>query len=301
MHTKIVTLSVLQDWNCLSDFLSSFGISKSRQKKILNNKTYLSKSLKAKDIIKIPIDLFNHYMVSPKYDGPVVKKVDENDFLLALSKPVGIHSLPLQYLEQNNLLAYVRESENSAGIFSVNKDSYEKGLLYRLDYETSGLILLAKNKHFYEQFRHYLRKKKYYLAVVKGDIKNDFSYAHHIIYTGQKGAVGRVTNEANPNSHLEGKKIIFNANLDRSLVLIKLDEGKRHQIRLQLSHEGSPIVGDPLYGGQKAERMYLHAFCYQFTYENSEYKFIDENISHLKVIFDTDRALKMIHHALLSF
>jgi len=226
MHTKIVTLSVLQDWNCLSDFLSSFGISKSRQKKILGNKTYLSKPLKAKDEIKIPIDLMNYHMVSPKYDGPVVKKVDEYDFLLALSKPVEIHSLPLKYSEKNNLLAYVRESENSAGIFSVNKDSYEKGLLYRLDYETSGLILLAKNEHFYEQFRHHLQTKKYYLAVVQGDIKNDFSYAHHISYTGQKGAVGRVSNEANPNSHLEGKKIIYNADLDRSLVLIKLDEKK---------------------------------------------------------------------------
>jgi len=303
MHTNYqnILLCALEDCESLSIFLSQLCISKNKQKLFIKNKKYLRKKIIKKDVLEIPIDLLNINMVWPKYTGDKVIKIVDNHLFLALSKPARVHSLPLRYNESNNLISFVREQEKSAEVFSINKDTYEKGLLYRLDYETSGLILLARNKLFYEAFRTSLEKKKFYLAVVEGEIENDFSYAHHIGYSGEKGAVGRVSNEALKNSHLEGKKIIYDKEKNLSLVVIKLIEGKRHQIRIQLSHEGHPIVGDPIYGNHGAKRMYLHSFCYQFLYLNKEYKIVDNNFHGLEIIFNTNRVFQMADEAILSF
>ena len=298
---KKTSISVLEDWDSLSELLFSLEISRSKQKKIIQNSAFLKKKIYSRQVIDLPIDLLNKNMVNPLYKGKCVLKIQDNELFMALSKPVQIHSLPLSYSEQNNILSYVRDQENCADIFSINKDSYEKGLLYRLDYETSGLIMLAKDKKFYEMFRQKILKNKFYLAVVEGEIDNDFSYAHYIDYFGEKGAVGHVSNAADANSHLEGKKIIYNAKTNQSLVLIKLDEGKRHQIRVQLSAEGYPILGDPIYSKSQANRMYLHSFCYRFEYKEVEYQIIDDNFSALEVIFNTDGVLKMAHQALLGF
>lgn len=298
---KTVAFCVLNDWDNLGLFLTDLGISKNRQKNLIANKKYLNKKLFSREAVELPIDLINVNLVSPKYIGPKIEKIEDNKLFLALSKPTKVHSLPLNYSESDNILSFIRMDEKNAEIFFINKYSYEKGLLYRLDYETSGLILLAKDELFYNSFRNKIKKNKYYLAVVQGDIKNDFSYAHHISYFGEKGAIGKVTAEATKNAHLEGKKIAFDQKNNQSLVLIKLSEGMRHQIRIQLSHEGNPIIGDPIYGLVKSTRMFLHSFCYEFFYNNKEHQVLDFHFNELEIIFNGDGILKMAHEALLSF
>ena len=302
MHTKSheITICSLKDWSTLSEFLTSFNISKNQQKKYLSKKQLLQKIFQGKEIF-LPIDLFNTNMVSPVYVGPLITVIQETDFFIAISKPVKTHSLPLTYSDQNNLLAFVRGRENSSEIFNINKESYEKGLLFRLDFETSGLILMAKTDQFFHAFREKIEKRKFYLAVVQGEVQDDFSYAHHVYYTGEKGAIGRTKNGSPKNSHLEGKKVVYNEQKNLSLVMIKLDEGLRHQIRIQLSAEGTPILGDPIYGRECDGRMYLHSFCYQFEYEKRKFSITDENINDLESILNVHGILKMAHQALLSF
>ena len=112
-----------------------------------------------------------------------MRVIEQNEFIFALSKPTGVHSLALKYSESNNLLSYLRDSENSADIFLINQNSYEKGLLYRLDYETSGLVLFAKKEKIYEQFRQNILKEKYYLAIVQGEVDHDFRLMLIILVT----------------------------------------------------------------------------------------------------------------------
>ena len=64
---------------------------------------------------------------------------------------------------------------------------------------------------------------------------------------GEKNSIGTVKASPFNNAHLEGKKIFYDQKENVSLVLISLVEGMRHQIRVQTSSSGHPIVGDPLY------------------------------------------------------
>ena len=302
MHTKIreVTLCPCDSWDNLSKYLSSFKISKNQQKKYVPKKKLMMKVI-AREALSLPIDLFNTYMVSAIYEGPKIPVIEESNDYIALSKPSKLHSLPLRYSDQNNLLAFLRGRENSSEVLNVNKLSYEKGLLFRLDFETSGLILLAKTDQFFQAFREEVNKRKFYLAIVQGEVQNDFSYAHHVHYTGEKGAIGRVKDGASENSHLEGKKVVYNSEKNLSLVMVKLDEGLRHQIRIQLSAEGNPILGDPIYGEIQADRMYLHSFCYEFEYAKKKLSVIDKNIQSLESVLNVNGILEMANKALLSF
>ena len=72
-------------------------------------------------------------------------------------------------------------------------------------------------------------------------------------------------------------KINYHKDHDISLVKIKLKEGKRHQIRVQLMALGHPILGDKLYGEEHPLRMFLHCFEYQLEYEGKTLTFRDKN------------------------
>ncbi len=157
-------------------------------------------------------------------------------------------------------------------ILAVNKpafiDSYEvetefssAKLIHRLDRETSGVLLLAKNEDFLkkaiEAFRNRL-VKKYYTAWVEGVIYEEMviNLPIHTI-KGPKSISKidkRLGKEAitivKPNM-VQGKK---------SKVDIEIKTGRTHQIRLHLSHVGHPVVGDEQYGSPtKAKRILLHA------------------------------------------
>jgi len=302
MHTeRMVSLSTISAWESLSLFLTSLGLPKSRQKKYYNTKSLLLKPIFAREELKISIDLLNLHVVNPSYKGHTVKVLKENNLFLALSKPKRVHSLPLKYSEQDNILSFVRGREKYSEVLKLNKDSYEKGLLFRLDYETSGVIILAKDEKFYINYRDSLPRGKFYLAIAKGETRDDFSYAHCIRYFGKKRSRGRASNEATKNSHLAGKTLAYNEKKDISLVLIKLQEGMRHQIRIQLAAEGHPIIGDSLYGEGGDLRLCLHSFCYQIDHEGDIYDVIDDSLEELEIIFDINGIFKMAHQAFLSF
>ena len=292
----------IQHYPSFKEFLYDLGISGQQIKNQFTHKKLLTKELFKGDVCSIPIQLLNKNMISPQYFGEDISIVYESNLLLGLSKPIKIHSLPHQYNESDNLLSYIRKTNKYSEVLDLNKNSYERGLLFRLDYETSGLVLFAKDLEFFELFRKQIKKNKYYLAVVHGGIKDAFSYAHHISYLGKKGAIGKTSNEVRANAHLEGKKIYFNKEKNLSLVLIKLNEGLRHQIRIQLAASGFPIVGDSLYGKNiDNSRMFLHSYCYAFSYQEKNYQIFDENLLEFERILNFDRILQMAHQTILSF
>ena len=93
---------------------------------------------------------------------------------------------------------------------------------------------------------------------------------------------------------LEVKKIMTTGN--NSLVLVNLQSGLRHQIRAQLAALGFPILGDELYGGSRAERLFLHAWRYEWS-EIEE----DNSADLFDGFFDLNSGLKMAHDMLRVF
>jgi 23S rRNA pseudouridine1911/1915/1917 synthase len=249
------------------------GLSKSQLKKYQIPKKYLQKKVLKGDGCSVPVNLLNRNMISPVYSGEKVITLFENTDLLVLSKPQRIHSHPLSYNESDNVLSSLREEGRNKEL-GVNKENYDRGLLYRLDFETSGLLIYSKSDELYQTVRNDFKaviKKKKYLAVVEGKLIKEGHFTHYLKSSGKKGARVEVSDTDND---LKSKKvecivklIEFNEEENLSLVEVELFQGARHQIRKQLEALGHPIYGDPLYGARKASRMYLHCWEYQIVWK----------------------------------
>lgn len=140
------------------------------------------------------------------------------------------------------------------------------GIVHRLDRATSGVMICAKNtsalKHLQKQFSQRKTKKTYY-AVVTGTPKLE-------------AAVIDMPIERNPKAPAtfrvgaQGKSAkttyrVMSAGTKYSLLELKPETGRTHQLRVHLAHMGHPILGDVLYEGGTAERLMLHAAELEIT------------------------------------
>lgn len=141
-------------------------------------------------------------------------------------------------------------------------------VVHRLDKETSGAVLFAKNPFILPILNRLLEDKKIqreYWALVQGKLPSK-----QVIY---KDKIGR-------DRHDRRKRLVDKKNGQYaethvsqlktfgrySLVKCQLKTGRTHQIRVHLSHHGHPIVGDPLYNPEKADRLMLHAHRLTLTH-----------------------------------
>lgn len=253
----------------------------------------LNRPIRAKDLSRLPLDLVNHMQINPVYCGPPALILRETADYLVVHKPSGIHSHPLCYSDQDTLLNFLT-SMNRWDALKVNEKSYDRGLIFRLDYETSGLMLVARSNRFFDEMRVQFKdrmKNKFYWAIVEGDFQQEGEWTHYFRGSGVKGAKQKVETTFHPQSDqgvLEIKKVLYDNG--KSLVLVNLNSGLRHQIRAQLSALGYPILGDELYGGKSAERLFLHALRYEW--EKIEE---DPKADLFDRFFDLNRCLQMSH------
>jgi 23S rRNA-/tRNA-specific pseudouridylate synthase len=255
--------------------LGLLPISKNKLKKNLP-KNFLQKSVRKCDEVELSLDLINYGLINPEYQGLPVEIIYEDDLILVMNKPGKVHSHPLTYLEKNNLLSFIRE-KYSENILHVNYTEYDRGLLYRLDFETSGLICYIKQQSLYQELRNHFAKivkKKTYLGMVRGKFQKLGLFQHRFTAFGEKGSKQKVSEDF---GDFLGELIILKADynelLNQTLLTIELITGLRHQIRAQLSFLGFPLLGDELYGGEKAERLFLHALEYSLETKTLRYDF----------------------------
>lgn len=251
------------------------------------------------DVSRLPLNLVNHLQIFPEYQGPEVKILLETQDYLVLHKPPGAHCHPLNYGDKDTLLNFLICAGKWEATM-VNVRNYDRGLLYRLDYETSGVIMLAKTETFLQHMRGNfaaIMKKKFYWAIVEGDFDREGRWVHFLKGIGPKGIRQRVLDHQDAEAR-EGVLSVLKVTHSRglSLVLVNLNTGLRHQIRAQLSHLGFPILGDELYGGKKARRLFLHALRYEFS-EVVE----DADAELFQIFFDLHRALQVSHDMLGRF
>ena len=258
----------------------------------------LHRSVRAKDEMHFPIDFINHLAINPVFEGPLPRIISETADYLILHKPANLHCHPLCYSDRDTLLNFLAQK----GILDpllINRGNYDRGLLYRLDYETSGVMVLAKKESVLEGIRQNFSrmKSKYYWAVVEGDFNREGRWGHYFKATGTKGHKQLVSEVNRPDSQegiLKVKKVI--SQNGKSLVLVKLETGLRHQIRAQLSALGFPILGDELYGGKQADRLFLHALRYEWENQAE-----DPHAELFDRFFDVNSCLQMSHDMFRTF
>lgn len=269
MEPKTSDYCLLEDISSVEEFLrSEFGASSNKLKKHFK-KSFLGMSFREKNILSLPIDFINDGEINPHYEGEPLTVLHEDEDFFVFSKNPNQFIHPLTYSESDNCLSYMRQIRPE--LLSVNSDNYDRGLLYRLDYETSGVVIYAKSTELYKKLRenfNIIAKEKIYLCWVDGHMNLNGSFIHYFNSGEAKGKRVKVSDNESFGVHgeLSLKPIQHESSSNMTLVEVKLKSGLRHQIRAQMAHLGFPLRGDKFYGGSEALRLYLHASTYKIEH-----------------------------------
>lgn len=215
-------------------------------------------------------------------NGDIVDKpntlVDENDQIeLTLPETTNAEKPPVIY-EDENVIVFNKPH----GMLSIKKGDYSPEpaiedwgeIVHRLDRDTSGVIIVAKNfatkSKLQKQFQQRKTHKTYY-AVVEGIPKQP----HAIINISLARNLKKPTTfmpDANGREAITEYKVIKQGE-KTALVELKPQTGRTHQLRIHMAHIGTPILGDSVYNpkGTKADRMYLHAQSLEITIPGAEH------------------------------
>ena len=140
------------------------------------------------------------------------------------------------------------------------------GIVHRLDRATSGVMICAKTPEalswLQKQFAQ-RRTKKTYLAVVNGSMNPEAAIIDMPIERNPKAPATFRVGAQGKSARTTYRTLRTNGTY--SLLELKPETGRTHQLRVHLANQGHPIVGDTLYGGEQAERMYLHAAELELT------------------------------------
>ncbi len=253
----------------------------SRLDKAIADLTELSRG-QANDAIKAGIVLVNGQATKAKYSvkaGDIITyKIQEEEVL-----DYQAEDIPLDVVYEDEDLAIINKPQGmvvhpSAGHSSgtmVNALLYQikdlsgingvvrPGIVHRIDKDTSGLLMVAKNDAAHQALADELKAKKSlrkYLAIVHGNLPND----RGII----EAPIGRSEKDRKKQAVIaRGKEAVTRFQVierfgDYTLVELTLETGRTHQIRVHMAYIGHPVAGDPLYGPRKTlpgNGQFLHA------------------------------------------
>ncbi len=175
----------------------------------------------------------------------------EDSHLIVVVKPSGI-AVQGDKTNDKSMYDYIKEYIK----YKYNKPgNVYLGIVHRLDRPVSGVMVFAKTSKAAARLSEAIRTKqfdKYYYTVVNGQTEDSDTLIHHVIKRSNKlGNIASVVFENSPNSKkaiLEYKTLERLPHQNLSLLEVKLETGRFHQIRVQLSAIGHPIYGDRKYG-----------------------------------------------------
>lgn len=200
-----------------------------------------------------------------------IKVTFEDDNILIVEKWPGVLVHSNKQKGKPTLTDYVLSYLFDKGAYKPEKELiFSPAPCNRLDRNTSGLVIYGKNAESLRTLNEMVRDrkiKKYYMALVKGRIK-DGKYEAYILKD-QKNNISKVFDEYKPQS----KEIAMNVTTklscgSYSLIEIELITGRSHQLRAHLSHLGNYIIGDNKYGNREINSYFFNKYglSYQYLY-----------------------------------
>lgn len=220
-----------------------------------------------------------------------IKIVFENEDFLVIEKPSGIVVNRSETQSEKTLQDFIEEKLINIEEFDTNSEfRLRSGLVHRLDKDTSGILLVAKNIKSFEGLQEKFKSReveKKYLCLVLGKIPEErFEIDAPISRNPNnrfKYAVVRDGKEAQTYIEKISETEINNQTLTSLYVFPRT--GRTHQIRVHLAAYGNPVILDPIYMSQKDQelsrelgihRLMLHAKSLKFDYNGKEYFFDSE-------------------------
>ena len=245
-----------------------FGISntlllklKQNKKIYLNNSNniYLDMSVKENDLIKINLDFEedNSNIVPTKMN---LKILYEDDSLLIIDKPPHMPVHPSLNHYENSLSNGVKYYFDSVNLHRLIRP------INRLDKDTSGIVMFAKNEYIQSRLTNYTKE---YIAIVVGTLEGK-GIIDKPIKRKANSIIERCVDE-NGEKAITEYEVLKNFNIngeDLTEVKCILRTGRTHQIRVHMASINHPILGDTLYGKESSliNRQALHAFKIKFIH-----------------------------------
>lgn len=202
-----------------------------------------------------------------------LKVLYEDEDCVVIDKPAGIlsHAKGV-FSEEATVATWLKPS-----VKGFDEESNRAGIVHRLDRNTSGVMLCAKNPEtlafFQKQFSTRKVKKQYY-ALVAGELLPPHAIIEIPIERNPKDPKRfRASNSG--KSAVTGYTVIKNftyKSQEFSLVELSPKTGRTHQLRVHLAYIKKPIIGDDFYSGLPAKRLYLHARSLEITLPTGERK-----------------------------
>lgn len=243
--------------------------------------------LKPDDFIEITVDRTRG--TAMRAEAIDLDVVYEDDDLIIVNKPAGMLVHPSHRENSGTLLNALafylnqgREGEKRSGGVEENLGSditssplppvssstslVRPGLIHRLDKQTSGLIVAAKNPKAHAKLCHHFMKKrveKRYLALVDGTVELDEGTIHAPVGRDAELKLWMVKDDG---KHAESKYWVRERYADTTLLELEPVTGRTNQLRIHCELLGHPIVGDTQRGGREFERLCLHAYKIAFPH-----------------------------------
>lgn len=235
--------------------------------------------LKENDILELYINDDALHIREKYYDFLRASKeldiIYEDENIILLNKKVGLLCHPDGKDYTDNLVARLKKYLYSKGEWSPNNSSFTPSLANRIDRNTGGIVIGAKNAECLKILNDKIKKReieKYYLAAAHGKMPKSSDTLTAYLKKDENKNMVSVSDKPLENS----KKIITEYKVidyyyDASLLEIKLLTGRTHQIRAHLAHIGHPLFGDGKYGDNKGryrQALYSYKLKFAFSDEN---------------------------------
>ena len=227
-----------------------------------------STTVKAGDVVDVRFDPQCRYRETwlEKFQCQTFKVIFEDDYLIVVDKQAGILTVPTEHQESRTLVDEV----------SRYLGRHRRALVvHRLDRETSGLLVFAKQSEIAGALQDQLRLRapeREYLAIVAGQMQQTAGRYESHLATSKRLSQYSVNNPEHGEyavTHFAVEQVLA----DTTLVRVKLDTGRRNQIRVHLSEAGHPIIGDRRYRPNLSKhpdwphtRLALHAHVLGFQH-----------------------------------
>ena len=230
------------------------------------NPCFVNYALKNNDVVQIDFNFIEECdnIFPTKMELDIIY---EDDYLFILNKPAKIETHPTCLNYENTLSNGIKYYYDSINLKRKVRP------VSRLDKETSGVIVFAKNQYVQEELIKQMKSnifKKEYIAIVEGVLKENKGEIIGNIARKENSILERCISDEGgyAKTNYEVLKTIENENLKATVVKLRLETGRTHQIRVHMKYIGHPLIGDFLYGrkSELIDRHALHSWKVEFMH-----------------------------------